>query len=85
MISRSMNDMEKKYKEFLDQVEFENSMKSDHELRLEEDKRQEELIQKGLVEVDLDVVRQTAQDFEDASLDELKTFELAPKITGIIF
>lgn len=81
VISRSMNELEAKFKQLLEQLEFENSMKSDHEIRIEEDKKDEERLKSGAADLDLEVVRQTAQDFEDAALDELKNFQLAPTIT----
>lgn len=65
----------------LSQIEFENSLKSDHEIRNEREKLQAELIKKGEIEVDTDSTKQTAQDFEDACVDELSKFKLAPRVT----
>lgn len=64
-------------------IEFENSLKSDHEIRKEKEKRQLELLKKGDIEVDLDSEssKQTAQDLEDACVDELHKFEFAPRTT----
>jgi large subunit ribosomal protein L46 len=64
-------------------VEFEQSLKSDHELRKEKDKRQAELLKKGEIEIDLDseASKQTAHDFEDANTDELSKFQFASRTT----
>ncbi|XP_012264883.2 39S ribosomal protein L46, mitochondrial [Athalia rosae] len=81
IIIKPMNETEAKFGQLLNQLELENSMKSDHELRIEKDKKEEDLIKTGALEVDIGVVIQTAQDFEDASLDEFKKFHFAPRIT----
>lgn len=66
----------------LDEIEIENSMKSDHELRFDADKRHEDNLKKGVVEVDPDQkATQTAQDIEDAGDAELAGFKFAPRLT----
>jgi large subunit ribosomal protein L46 len=65
----------------LTEIEFENSLKSDHEIQKERDKRQMELLKRGEIEPDLDASKQTAQDLEDQYTDELAKFKLAPRLT----
>lgn len=63
-------------------IEFENSMKSDHEIRHERDLLMAERLKKGDVELDLDEsVKQTAQDAKDAYKEELKKFQFASRTT----
>lgn len=63
-------------------IEFENSMKSDYEIRHERDLLMAEKLKKGDVELDLDEsVKQTAQDLKDAYKEELKKFQLASRTT----
>lgn len=59
-------------------------MKCDHEVRKEKDKIQQELIKAGKVDIELDAdtkSHQTAQDFEDASHDELSKFSFSSRET----
>lgn len=67
----------------LTQIEFENSLKCDHEMRKEREKIQAELLKKGEIDMDLDAEssKQTAQDFEDACNEEFSKFKLAPRTT----
>lgn len=68
----------------LSQIEFENSLKGDHEIRKEKDKLQQELIKSGKLDVELDADArslQTAQDFEDLNQDELSKFKFALRAT----
>ncbi|XP_046417824.1 39S ribosomal protein L46, mitochondrial isoform X1 [Neodiprion fabricii] len=81
VISKPLKDIEAKFQHYLDQLEFENSMKSDHELRHKKDKEIQEQIKAGTGEIDMDAIKQTAQDFEDASLDELNKFQFASRTT----
>lgn len=66
----------------LTDLEFEQSLLSDHEKRHEKDIILAESIKKGL-EVDMDesVSKQTAEDFEDACDEEIEAFKLAPRTT----
>lgn len=64
-------------------MEFETSLKSDHEIRNEKDKLQH-LIKAGKMEIELDSDAkslQTAQDFEDLNQEELAKFKFAPRET----
>lgn len=65
----------------LSQIEFENSLKSDHEIRHERELVQAENLKRGDVDLDADSAKQTAQDFEDACNDELEKFKFAPRKT----
>lgn len=59
-------------------------MKCDHEIRKEKDKRQQELIKAGKIEIELDSDArslQTAQDFEDSNQEELSKFRFASRET----
>lgn len=63
-------------------IEFENSMKSDHEVRHERDLLMAEKLKKGDMELDLDeTVKQTAQDMKDAYTEEFKKFHFASRQT----
>lgn len=68
----------------LSQIEFENSLKSNHEIRHELEVVQADLLKRGEIDMDLDSdsAKQTAQDFEDACNDELEKFQLAPRKTA---
>lgn len=64
-------------------MEFENSYKSDFEVKLEEDKKLSELIKAGKVEVELDTVaQQTSQDLKDLWKEERNKFQLASRTTA---
>lgn len=66
----------------LNQVEFENSMKCDHELKVETEKQRTERLKKGLLELDADhMTIQNAQDIEDAGNVELAAFKFGSRIT----
>ncbi|XP_055689810.1 39S ribosomal protein L46, mitochondrial [Lutzomyia longipalpis] len=82
ILGKSLNPIETKYQKMLMDVEFEQSLLSDHERRHEKDILLAESIKKGL-EVDLDDVasKQTAEDFEDACDEELEAFKLASRQT----
>ncbi|XP_011179608.1 39S ribosomal protein L46, mitochondrial [Zeugodacus cucurbitae] len=84
IVSKSFNAIEREFQEQLWRIEFENSLKSDHELKHERDLKQSELIKKGKMEVDLDdsASKQTAQDLKDAYSEELKSFQFALRSTS---
>lgn len=67
----------------LSEIEFENSLKNDHEMRHEREVIQAELVKRGEIDVDLDAdsTKQTAQDFEDACADELSKFKFGSRTT----
>lgn len=83
ILTKPLNEIETKFQAMQSQIEFENSLKSDFELRHEKDLILAEKIKKGQMEVDLDdtSAKQTAQDLKDAYVEELKKFQLAPRTT----
>jgi large subunit ribosomal protein L46 len=59
-------------------------LKSDHEIRKEKEKRQQELIKSGKLEIELDADSrslQTAQDYEDLNQEELTKFKFESRET----
>lgn len=82
LITKLKSPIEEKFQDMLEQIEIENSMKSDHEIRFENEKKQQENLKKGLVEIDQEkVATQTTQDIEDAGVAELENFKLTPRLT----
>lgn len=82
--TKPKTELESKFQQMLACIEFEGSMKSDHELRHEIDKKQQMLQKKGMLDVDIDLaVTQTAQDLEDAGDAELAAFKFAPRTTEV--
>ncbi|XP_050711000.1 39S ribosomal protein L46, mitochondrial-like [Eriocheir sinensis] len=71
-----MTPIEQQYSEMLAAIEKENSLRSDHELRLERDRINMEVMKSGEAdEVDLEEAsKQTALEFEDVCSEELKNF-----------
>ncbi|KMY96948.1 39S ribosomal protein L46, mitochondrial [Drosophila simulans] len=83
VVSKSLNPLEKQFQDLLWRVEYENSLKSDHELKHEREIVQTELIKQGKIQVDLEDAgsKQTAQDLKDAYVEELKKFQLGSRTT----
>ncbi|KAK7574204.1 hypothetical protein V9T40_011395 [Parthenolecanium corni] len=83
VITRPLNDLEIRFSKMLQQIELENSQKSEHELRCEADAKRAQEFKKGKISTeDLDkAVGQSATEFEDVSMKELKAFQVAPRIT----
>ncbi|XP_070501981.1 large ribosomal subunit protein mL46 [Chironomus tepperi] len=84
IVSKKLNDIENEVLQMFQTIEFENSLKSDHEIRKEKDKRKQKLLKAGKVDNEGEqdsIILQTAQDFEDAGHDELAKFECAPRET----
>lgn len=83
VVTPTLNDLETEFAKYLSQVEFERSLKADHELRHEKDKKHAAVLKNADVnDVDLDVTAiQTAQDFEDACTEELVKFKFASRRT----
>ncbi|KAL4716398.1 hypothetical protein ACJJTC_006760 [Scirpophaga incertulas] len=81
VVTPPLNDIQKKYKELLYTIEIENSLKSDHEIRKDNDIIQAKQLKES-IDVDYDTVSKiTAQDFEDSSAEELGKFQFADIIT----
>lgn len=82
VISRELNDIERKFSRMLAEIELENSNKSDHEVRFEQDMLQAELLKSKSVDLDIDMaLKQTAQDFEDAAIEEYSNFAYESRLT----
>lgn len=78
VVARKLNEMETKVQNYFLETELERSCKSDHEIQLITDKIKLEQLKKGDRDLDLDTIpEQSAQDFEDASAEELKNFKFA--------
>ncbi|XP_071537447.1 large ribosomal subunit protein mL46-like [Panulirus ornatus] len=77
VVSSPLTPIEQQYSEMLAAVEKEMSLRSDHELQHEQDMIRAEVIKSGKSEeVDLEeAVKQTAVEFEDACVEELKAFK----------
>ena len=81
VITPEMTQMEKQYSNLLKELEYRISMKSDHEIRQEDDVLKQNLAKSGEEDVDTRIT-QTALEFEDACKDELANFKLESKLTG---
>ncbi|CAH1118750.1 unnamed protein product [Phaedon cochleariae] len=82
IITPELNKLEKEYKQLLDELELERSLKSDTELRHEADMKNLELLRKGEDIADKDTIsKQTLQDLVDLWNDEASKFKPANKIT----
>lgn len=83
VITKSLTNIEIKYQNILQNIEFEKSLKSDHELRHEKDIQRMEQLNKGKINFDdLDPAsNQSAQDYSDQNKEELLKFKLSSRIT----
>ncbi|XP_058831820.1 large ribosomal subunit protein mL46 [Topomyia yanbarensis] len=81
VITKTMTPLEVNFKAVLDKTEFEKSLKSNHELRKEMEKKQTELLKAGKIDLDSEALKQTAQDLEDAYNDEFSKFKPSPRVT----
>ncbi|XP_076653659.1 mitochondrial ribosomal protein L46 [Halictus rubicundus] len=81
IITKPMEDIERRYQQMLDQIEFENSLLSDFEIQMKK-----EISQKGkIVSTNENVDKtqtQTLQDFTDSSKAELNKFQFAPRVNA---
>ncbi|XP_055950196.1 39S ribosomal protein L46, mitochondrial-like [Argiope bruennichi] len=81
VVTQELTPLEQRYFQYLQKLEIEKSYLSDHEKRHLEDLRIAEKLKKGEVE-DMDTVsKQTAQDFEDACIEEFNKYKPNPRIT----
>ncbi|XP_008550757.1 39S ribosomal protein L46, mitochondrial [Microplitis demolitor] len=82
IITPPKSEMEENFQSLLNEIEDENSMKSDHELKVENEIRLNEQLKKGLIEIDSDAVSvDRPGDIEDQGEAELKEFKFAPRVT----
>lgn len=82
VITQPMQEIELKFHNILKKIEYENSMKSDHELRTEREKKQKNSSNINNVD-NTDILLQTAQDLEDNYQEELNNFKFAPRVTSM--
>jgi len=81
IIIKPMHQMESKFYNLLKQIEFENSLRCDYEIKKEKEEKRQSV--KKADDENLDSLVQTIQDFEDSYQEELDNFKFAPKVTGI--
>ncbi|XP_066252846.1 large ribosomal subunit protein mL46 [Euwallacea similis] len=79
LISPEITGIERKFKEYLSTVEFEKSLKSDIEVKLEKE-RSVKSQKKEIDDLDL-ITKQSTQDYLDAYKEELATFKPSERIT----
>ncbi|VEN51730.1 unnamed protein product [Callosobruchus maculatus] len=83
VITPELSDLQKEYKALIADIEFERSLKSEHELRHEADLKMIATLKKGTSIDDTEVnLKQTAQDLVDSWTEELSQFKPADRITG---
>lgn len=84
VITKSLTDIEVKFQNILQEIEFEKSLKSDHELRHNKDVLRMEKLKSGKI-TDFDdtdqASNQTAQDYYDENKVELNSFKLSSRLT----
>lgn len=84
VITKSLTDIEVNYQNILQEIESERSLKSDHELRHDNDVQRVKKLKSGKItdfNVLDQVVNQTAQDYTDKNKEELLNFKFASRIT----
>jgi len=81
VITQSMQEIELKFYNMLKKIEFENSLKSDHELKKEREENEKK--SSNTDSTDISTLIQTAQDFEDNCQEELNNFKFAPTVTSM--
>jgi large subunit ribosomal protein L46 len=83
VIIKPMREIELKFYNLLKQVEFENSLKCNYEVKKEKEEEQQKL---KIADIDnVDSLVQTMQDFEDSYQEELDNFKFTPTVTGIYY
>jgi len=83
VIIKPMHETELKFYNLLKQIEFENSLICNYELKKKEEEEYKKL--KKADDDNLDSLVQTIQDFEDNYQEELDNFKFAPTVTGIYY
>ncbi|XP_068213486.1 large ribosomal subunit protein mL46 [Palaemon carinicauda] len=83
VICPPMTPIEEEYSKLIAKLEVEHSLRSDHELRLEQDQIRQDLLKvKEMDDIELEESsQQTAFEYEDACVEELKAFKFAPTVT----
>ena len=75
-----MGEMELKFYNMLKKIEYETSLKSDHELKKEKEEQKKSSTNEDTT---IETLVQTAQEFEDSSQEELNNFKFALTITSM--
>ncbi|GAB1860950.1 Large ribosomal subunit protein mL46 [Camponotus japonicus] len=82
VIIQPMQEIELKFYNMLKKIEYEKSLKCDHELRVEKEEKQKESSDASKEkDVHTKISIQTAQDFQDNCQEELNNFKFAPTVT----
>ncbi|XP_014281195.1 large ribosomal subunit protein mL46 [Halyomorpha halys] len=81
VITRDLTELESRFNQLLLQIEYERSHKSNIEVRQMNDRKRAQDVKEGKISItDMESFpQQTGQDFIDASLEELKSFNFAPR------
>lgn len=79
IITKPMQDIQIRYQNMLQQIEFENSLMSDFEIRIQKEKQQPKKLKDDKINI---VSLQTTQDFQETVEQELINFKFAPRING---
>lgn len=82
VIIQPMQEIELKFYNLLKKIEYENSMKSDYELKIEKEKKQKKSSSTNDMD-NMDILVQTTQDIEDNYQEELNNFKFAPTVTSM--
>lgn len=83
VIIKPMQELELKFYNMLKKIEYEKSLKCNHELRVEKEEKQKKSSKASNEDVNANILIQTAQDFEDNCQEELNNFKFAPTVTSI--
>lgn len=82
IITPPKQEIEAKFSNLLKKIEFENSLKSDYELKVEREEKQKQ--SKSTDNLDKsEIITQTLQDIEDSYQEELNAFKFAPTVTSM--
>lgn len=84
VIIQPMQEIELKFYNMLKKIEYEKSLKCDHELRVKkEEKKKKSSDASKEKDVHTKISIQTAQDFQDNCQEELNNFKFAPTVTSM--
>ncbi|XP_056632885.1 39S ribosomal protein L46, mitochondrial [Diorhabda sublineata] len=82
VVTAELNDLEKEYKQLMSDMHFENSLKSNFELRHEAEVKNLTILKQGGEIDDKEItLKQTAQDLEDLWSTEAKEFKAEDRVT----
>lgn len=81
VITKPREDIEARYQQLLDQIEFENSLLSDFEIQLKQERSKKVKVTSTDENPDK-AATQTLEDFQDSSKQELANFQFAPRVNA---